>query len=98
MASNANANAGTPGTNVQAPVKEKAWRTDAWRESGVQLEEVHHNIDFPPKHVVLHPDDASNKVFLAMGRALMSVVRMRFDHFFVLLLSHLGAQHPVLFL
>ncbi|KAI0670549.1 hypothetical protein C8Q78DRAFT_975828 [Trametes maxima] len=28
---------------------------------------------FPPAHVVLHPDDASNKVFLALGRALMSV-------------------------
>ncbi|KAI0646891.1 hypothetical protein C8Q79DRAFT_592796 [Trametes meyenii] len=28
---------------------------------------------FPPPHVVLHPDDASNKVFLALGRALMSV-------------------------
>ncbi|KAI0831126.1 hypothetical protein BC628DRAFT_1407693 [Trametes gibbosa] len=28
---------------------------------------------FPPQHVVLHPEDASNKVFLALGRALMSV-------------------------
>lgn len=94
MASNANAIAGAPGTNAQAPVKQKAWRMDAWRENSVQLEEVHHNIDFPPKHVVLHPDDANNKVFLAMGRALMSVVRMRVDQFFVLPLSHFGAQHP----
>ncbi|KLO10689.1 hypothetical protein SCHPADRAFT_892152 [Schizopora paradoxa] len=30
-------------------------------------------IEFPPSHVVLHPDDASNKVFLAIGRAFMSV-------------------------
>ncbi|KAJ7273531.1 hypothetical protein B0H12DRAFT_1228378 [Mycena haematopus] len=28
---------------------------------------------FPPPHVVLHPDDANSKVFLALGRALMSV-------------------------
>ena len=31
---------------------------------------------FPPSHVILHPDDAGNKVFLAMGRALMSVVSL----------------------
>ncbi|KAI0721601.1 hypothetical protein C8T65DRAFT_565661 [Cerioporus squamosus] len=28
---------------------------------------------FPPPHVVLHPDDASSKVFLAIGRSFMSV-------------------------
>ncbi|KAJ6623446.1 hypothetical protein B0H10DRAFT_1943870 [Mycena sp. CBHHK59/15] len=28
---------------------------------------------FPPPHVVLHPDDASSKVFLAIARSLMSV-------------------------
>ncbi|KAH9946260.1 uncharacterized protein BXZ73DRAFT_86426 [Epithele typhae] len=28
---------------------------------------------FPPPHVVLHADDAGSKVFLAMGRALVSV-------------------------
>ncbi|KAH9901218.1 hypothetical protein C8Q73DRAFT_742828 [Cubamyces lactineus] len=28
---------------------------------------------FPPPHVVLHPEDAGNKVFLALGRALMSI-------------------------
>ncbi|KAK7015018.1 hypothetical protein R3P38DRAFT_2998982 [Favolaschia claudopus] len=28
---------------------------------------------FPPPHVVLHPDDANSKVFLAIGRSLMSV-------------------------
>lgn len=31
-------------------------------------------IHFPPQHVVLHPDDANSKVFLAMGRALWSAV------------------------
>lgn len=31
-------------------------------------------IEFPPSNVVLHPDDASNKVFLAVGRAFLSVV------------------------
>lgn len=30
---------------------------------------------FPPQHVYLHPEDAANKVFIALGRALMSVVR-----------------------
>ncbi|THH10325.1 hypothetical protein EW145_g1402, partial [Phellinidium pouzarii] len=30
-------------------------------------------IEFPPKQVVLHPEDASNKVFAAMGRAFLSV-------------------------
>ena len=29
---------------------------------------------FPPPHVMLHADDAGNKVFLAIGRALVSVV------------------------
>ncbi|OSD02904.1 hypothetical protein PYCCODRAFT_1366761 [Trametes coccinea BRFM310] len=28
---------------------------------------------FPPPNVVLHPEDASNKVFLALGRALVSI-------------------------
>ncbi|KAI8998800.1 hypothetical protein BD414DRAFT_134269 [Trametes punicea] len=28
---------------------------------------------FPPPNVVLHPEDAGNKVFLALGRALMSI-------------------------
>ncbi|EIN12500.1 hypothetical protein PUNSTDRAFT_130760, partial [Punctularia strigosozonata HHB-11173 SS5] len=30
-------------------------------------------LTFPPPHVVLHPDDASNKVFLAIGRSLLAV-------------------------
>lgn len=34
-----------------------------------------HHSQFPP-HVVLHPDDASNRVFLAIARALLSVVRL----------------------
>ncbi|KAJ7632442.1 hypothetical protein FB45DRAFT_831592 [Roridomyces roridus] len=32
-----------------------------------------HPIAFPPPHVVLHPDDANSKVFLALARSLMSV-------------------------
>jgi hypothetical protein len=32
---------------------------------------------FPPPHVVLHPEDASSKVFLAIGRSFLSVVRTR---------------------
>ncbi|KAF7777470.1 hypothetical protein Agabi119p4_3542 [Agaricus bisporus var. burnettii] len=28
---------------------------------------------FPPSHVLLHPDDANSKVFLAIGRAFLSV-------------------------
>ncbi|KAJ7694184.1 hypothetical protein B0H17DRAFT_474402 [Mycena rosella] len=35
-----------------------------------------HDPVFPPPHVVLHPDDANSKVFLALGRSLMSVVRL----------------------
>lgn len=31
-------------------------------------------IHFPPDHVVLHPDDANNKVFIAIGRAFLAVV------------------------
>lgn len=31
---------------------------------------------FPPQHVVLHDDDATSKVFLAIGRAFLSVVRL----------------------
>jgi len=30
---------------------------------------------FPPPGIVLHPDDASSKVFLAVARAFVSVVR-----------------------
>ncbi|KAJ6513858.1 hypothetical protein C8R47DRAFT_962663 [Mycena vitilis] len=33
----------------------------------------HKPLVFPPPHVVLHPDDANSKVFLALGRSLMSV-------------------------
>lgn len=35
---------------------------------------------FPPSGIVLHPDDANSKVFLAIGRSFLSVVRLRFDH------------------
>ena len=30
---------------------------------------------FPPPHIVLHPDDANSKVFIAIGRSFLSVVR-----------------------
>ncbi|KAF9500354.1 hypothetical protein BDN71DRAFT_1117621 [Pleurotus eryngii] len=33
----------------------------------------HAIITFPPPHIVLHPDDASSRVFLAIGRSFMSV-------------------------
>lgn len=33
--------------------------------------------EFPPPGIVFHPDDASNKVFMAMGKAFMSVVSGR---------------------
>lgn len=39
-------------------------------------------IEFPPKNVVLHPDDATNKTFLAIGRAFMSVVCCNFPSLF----------------
>ncbi|KAL5490449.1 hypothetical protein ACEPAI_5282 [Sanghuangporus weigelae] len=58
--------------NTQNTGKEKAAKTDAWKVGGTQQEQKL-VIDFPPKHVVLHPDDVNNKVFLAIGRALMSV-------------------------
>ena len=35
-----------------------------------------HYPTFPPPNVVLHPDDASSKVFLAVARAFVSVVRL----------------------
>lgn len=28
---------------------------------------------FPPSHVLLHPDDASNKTLIAIGRAMLAV-------------------------
>ncbi|KAL5529085.1 hypothetical protein ACEPAG_5059 [Sanghuangporus baumii] len=60
--------------NTQNMSKEKAAKTEAWKVGGAQhQQEQKPDIDFPPKHVVLHPDDVNNKVFLAMGRALMSV-------------------------
>jgi hypothetical protein len=30
--------------------------------------------EFPPTNITLHPEDAASKAFLALGRALMSVV------------------------
>ena len=37
---------------------------------------------FPPQNVVLHPDDANSKVFLAVARAFVSVVRLTLLFFF----------------
>ena len=31
--------------------------------------------EFPPPHVTLHPDDSTSKVFIAIGRSFLSVVR-----------------------
>ncbi|EJD05986.1 uncharacterized protein FOMMEDRAFT_18205 [Fomitiporia mediterranea MF3/22] len=69
---NMNVNTASPVVNSQSAAAEKAWKADAWRTSAgdTQPQAI---IDFPPKHVVLHPDDVNNKVFLAIGRALMSV-------------------------
>lgn len=36
------------------------------------------DIEFPPPGIELHPDDANSKVFIAMGKAFMSVV----SHYF----------------
>lgn len=33
---------------------------------------------FPPPHIILHPDDANSKVFLAIARSFLSVVRLVF--------------------
>ena len=35
----------------------------------------HHYPPFPPPHIQLHPDDLNNKVFLAVARSFLSVVR-----------------------
>ena len=36
----------------------------------------HHYPPFPPPHIQLHPDDLNNKVFLAVARSFLSVVRL----------------------
>lgn len=36
----------------------------------------HHYPPFPPPHVQLHPDDLNNKVFLAVARSFLTVVRL----------------------
>lgn len=40
----------------------------------VQQQTSHDMPDFPPSHVMLHPEDANSKVFLAIGRSFLSVV------------------------
>jgi len=53
--------------------------------------------EFPPSHVVLHPDDASNKVFLSVGRAFLSVVSAASVCSFVLLSLAYPFPFPLLF-
>ena len=42
----------------------------------VQPQPAHDMPVFPPSHVMLHPEDANSKVFLAIGRSFLSVVRL----------------------
>lgn len=81
--------------NTQNSGKEKSGKVDAWKAGGAQQEEQQHEsvIDFPPKHVVLHPDDVNNKVFLSMGRALMSVVSIYLPLNFYLFRRRCSAMH-----
>lgn len=44
---------------------------------------------FPPEHVMLHSEDVNSKVFLAIGRSFMSVVRPPRS---ILLLWHSGTE------
>lgn len=81
--------------NTQNSGKEKSGKVDAWKAGGAQQEEQQYEsvIDFPPKHVVLHPDDVNNKVFLSMGRALMSVVSIHLPLDFYLFRRRCSAMH-----
>ena len=45
--------------------------------------------DFPPPHIILHPDDANSKVFLAIARSFLSVVRLSLSSYSSLSTSHL---------
>jgi hypothetical protein len=40
----------------------------------------HNYPQFPPPHIILHPEDANSKVFLAIGRSFLSVVRPTLLH------------------
>lgn len=76
---------GTAGTNtavfdVDGPAREKAAKAGQ-RTSGVLLlpqplaqPRPASDLVFPSPGIVLHPDDANSKVFIAMGKAFMSVV------------------------
>ncbi|KAF9466298.1 hypothetical protein BDZ94DRAFT_1306292 [Collybia nuda] len=52
----------------------KVKSTPSTKPLPVQASHLPFNIpQFPPPHVVLHPDDANSKVFLAIGRSFLSV-------------------------
>lgn len=68
----------TPNTNTPPLLKTRIEKEEKDREANPRSR-VERHIDFPPKHVVLHPDDASSKVFIAIGRALSSVVSFFYD-------------------
>ncbi|KAJ7090057.1 hypothetical protein C8R43DRAFT_294950 [Mycena crocata] len=53
----------------QSPAPQQAHR----RTKSVVHDAPRSDAVFPPPHIVLHPDDANSKVFLAIGRSLMSV-------------------------
>lgn len=54
--------------------KQKEWKkSPGWRATG-GAQQQQQLLEFPPKNVMLHPEDATNKVFIAIGRAFMSVV------------------------
>lgn len=75
-----NAGAGADNGGLQAggggvlELKAQKERKSIWRTSLPAPVPAAPLVEFPPKHVVLHPDDASNKIFLAVGRAFTSVV------------------------
>lgn len=45
--------------------------------------------DFPPPHIVLHPDDANNRVFLAIARSFLSIVCIDYIYFKAIISSFL---------
>ncbi|KAI5123300.1 hypothetical protein M0805_009321 [Coniferiporia weirii] len=76
MSANTNASLGVQSADTRSGgtgadgERDKSGRKGAWSTGSAQEGAI---IEFPSKHVVLHPDDANNKVFGAMGRAFLSV-------------------------
>ena len=66
-----------PSTNLNTPpsnpIKDSKKTTAKDKHLARKLSDAL-TIHFPPDHVVLHPDDANNKVFIAIGRAFLAVV------------------------